>query len=104
MRTRRTAFTLIELLIVISIIALLLALLLPALQGARDAARVAGCLSNQRQLAMQAVGVYAADYNGRMVPPAGRGPAFNPPASYRFNFYAAMAPSGNTLGYPQGYS
>lgn len=43
-------FTLIELLVVISIIALLVALLLPALSKARQAARTAGCATNQRQM------------------------------------------------------
>lgn len=48
-RTHR-AFTLVELLVVISIIALLIALLLPALQSARQAALGATCLSNIRQI------------------------------------------------------
>lgn len=43
------AFTLVELLVVISIIALLIALLLPALAGAREAARNTQCLSTIRQ-------------------------------------------------------
>jgi prepilin-type N-terminal cleavage/methylation domain-containing protein/prepilin-type processing-associated H-X9-DG protein len=55
---RRRAFTLIELLVVIAIIAILISLLLPALRGAREAARTAVCLSNQRQIGV-AVMMYA---------------------------------------------
>ena len=49
--TRRAGFTLVELLVVISIIAILAALLMPAIQAAREAARRAQCISNQRQVA-----------------------------------------------------
>ncbi|MEM9913499.1 MAG: DUF1559 domain-containing protein [Planctomycetota bacterium] len=55
------AFTLIELLIVISIIALLIGILLPALSSARKSARSMACLSNERQIGL-AVQVYANDY------------------------------------------
>lgn len=49
-RSSTTAFTLIEVLVVIAIIGLLVGLLLPALSQARETGRQAACLSNLRQL------------------------------------------------------
>ncbi len=57
----RKAFSLIELLVVISIISLLIAILIPSLQNARGVARRTLCLSNQKQLHV-AASVYASDH------------------------------------------
>jgi len=60
----KNAFTLVELLVVISIIALLLSILLPALNKAKEQAKLAVCLSNMKQIGY-AFKVYMQDNENR---------------------------------------
>jgi len=63
-RRQGLAFTLVELLVVISIVALLVAMLLPAVTSAREQARRTICKSNLRQIGIGCK-AYVTDNNGR---------------------------------------
>lgn len=68
-RARRKAFTLVELLVVMSIIGVLTSLLLPAVQSAREAARRVECNNNLKQLALACESFHL---TAERYPPGGR--------------------------------
>jgi prepilin-type N-terminal cleavage/methylation domain-containing protein len=64
---RIRAFTLIELLIVISIISMLMAILVPCMGYARERAKRVACMANLRSIG-QGIYVYANDNDGMLIP------------------------------------
>ena len=81
-RTRRSAFTLIELLTVIAIIAILAAILFPAFAKAKEKAMQATCTSNLKQLALSMV-MYTTDFDQRY-PSSGDGFQFSQSSDWVF--------------------
>ncbi|MBI1332100.1 MAG: DUF1559 domain-containing protein [Armatimonadetes bacterium] len=61
-KLRTSAFTLIELLVVIAIIAILAAILFPVFAQAKEAAKKASCISNNKQLGLS-FAIYSNDYD-----------------------------------------
>jgi prepilin-type N-terminal cleavage/methylation domain-containing protein/prepilin-type processing-associated H-X9-DG protein len=80
-RIRRSAFTLIEVLVVIAVIAIIAALLMPALSKARERGLAMVCLNNTKQLAL-GVQLYTDDHDGQL--PYNMGMS-GQPSSFRTN-------------------
>jgi prepilin-type N-terminal cleavage/methylation domain-containing protein/prepilin-type processing-associated H-X9-DG protein len=76
--SKRKAFTLVELLVVIGIIALLISMLLPALRGAQAKARSVTCQANLRGIGQLLI-MYAMDNRGVMIPCGAPQPPRNKP-------------------------
>src|SRR5690242_14464547 len=83
----RSAFTLVELLVVIGIIAILIGILLPALSRAREQSRSSVCLSNLHQISLAMI-QYSLENKGFICP--GRyNPDINGFDEYFFNILPA---------------
>ncbi|MCK4888164.1 MAG: type II secretion system protein [Planctomycetes bacterium] len=67
-KTLSGAFTLVELLVVISIISLLMSIMMPSLNRAREQANRMDCMSNMRQLTLSWM-MYAHDNDGKLCSP-----------------------------------
>lgn len=88
----RNAFTMIELLFVITIIAVLIALLLPAIQSSREVARRVSCSKNLMQIGL-ALGNYASTH--KVFPPGvvnDKGPISSMPSGYHYGWAVQILP------------
>jgi prepilin-type processing-associated H-X9-DG protein len=91
---RSTAFSIVELLVVVAVVAVLVSILLPTMAAAREAGRSAVCISNLRNAAM-ACRAYAYDFKGY-------GPAIGQPYASEPNWaLIVQAAAGHEVG-PDG--
>ena len=88
-RSRKSAFTLVELLVVIGIIAVLLSILLPSLGRARENAKRIQCMSNLRQISLAFV-MYCHENKDWFPSPA----VFGGPSPTALGYGDQPAPSG----------
>lgn len=99
--SRRSAFTLVELLVVVAIIAILVAILLPSLQGAREQAKRVCCLSQMRQCGLE-MSMYALNNRDQVPLRFGWSDKTYSNAAWRVNSATDVA-SANTPSGAYGY-
>jgi prepilin-type processing-associated H-X9-DG protein/prepilin-type N-terminal cleavage/methylation domain-containing protein len=110
-RSQTCAFTLVEVLVVLSIIAALIAILLPAVTAARRSAALVACASNQRQIVQTSL-LIAHSHQGyvqlagelQWYPPVYQDapPALGDPLRRRYTYYGG---TGNpVLGFQDSYA
>jgi prepilin-type N-terminal cleavage/methylation domain-containing protein/prepilin-type processing-associated H-X9-DG protein len=92
---KRRAFTLLELIVVISIIAILASILFPLFARARETARRSYCASNLSQVGV-ALNMYAQNYDGRFPPDDNE---FGPLYPYTSNIDVFYCPSDSAEHY-----
>jgi len=91
---KQNGFTLIELLVVIAIIAILAAILFPVFAQAREKARQATCINNEKQIGL-ALQMYATDYDDVLPMNFSRG---NYNTGFPEELSAYLTRAANTLG------
>ena len=91
-------FSLVELLVVLAVIVILVSILIPVIVAVREQSRVAGCLSNLRQIG-HAINMYGVDHKGLILPADLRDPNFDN-VNGRWGNWATILVQGKYLRAP----